>query len=49
MSLQTGKFCINHLIGCKIWWVGIEQDAIYHAEGDVAVHTKMVLEAFELA
>ena len=24
--------------------VGVEQDAIYHAEGDVANHTKMVLE-----
>ena len=25
--------------------VGVAQDAIYHAEGDVANHTKMVLEA----
>ena len=24
---------------------GVPQDAIYHAEGDVAIHTKMVLEA----
>lgn len=26
---------------------GVPQDAIYHAEGDVAIHTRMVLEALE--